>query len=174
VLGLEHDADPLGRELPVEPVRDLLRQALLHLEGASTVVDDAGELRQPDDPLGGQVADVGDADEGQQMVLAQRVERDPGGPRPARRSRRRSGTSSARTEPVSAARRTCRPCGAACRAGSRCLRRRRERPAGRAPRAARPRHRRPGAGRRRGGGWGERTRQALRPPRRRSYLRAAR
>src|SRR3954447_10811065 len=69
VLGLEDDADALAAQLVVEPVRDLGGQALLHLQGAGEVLDDAGELGQPDDPLTGQVADVGDAHERQQVVL---------------------------------------------------------------------------------------------------------
>ena len=76
VLGLEHDADALGLELALEPARDLRRQPLLDLQGAGEQLDDPGQLREADDPLAGQVADVGDADEGQQVVLAERVERD--------------------------------------------------------------------------------------------------
>src|SRR4051794_8162337 len=45
VLGLEHDADALRRELALEPVGHLRREALLDLEVAREVVDHAGELR---------------------------------------------------------------------------------------------------------------------------------
>ena len=41
-------------------------------------LDDARELREPDEPVAGHVADVRDAAERQQVVLAQGVERDPG------------------------------------------------------------------------------------------------
>src|SRR3954453_3173904 len=58
VLGLDHDADALRRELLVEPAGDLRRQALLDLKPAGEVIDDARELRQPDDAVAGEVADV--------------------------------------------------------------------------------------------------------------------
>ena len=77
VLGLDHDADALRLELALEPARDLRGQPLLDLQRAGEELDHAGELRQADDPLAGQVADVRDADERQQVVLAERVERDP-------------------------------------------------------------------------------------------------
>ena len=70
---------PLGRSSRCEPAGDLRRQPLLDLQRAGEVIDHARELRQPDDPLARQVADVGDADERQQVVLAQRVERDVAG-----------------------------------------------------------------------------------------------
>ena len=87
VLRLEHDADAARRQMRLQPVGDLLRQALLHLQVAREQVDDPGQLRKADDPVAGQVADVRDAGERQQVVLAQRVERDRAGRRRARRSR---------------------------------------------------------------------------------------
>src|ERR687897_637787 len=78
VLCLQDDADALGRQVLVEPAGDLRRQALLDLQGAREQLDHARELGQPDDALPRQVADVGDADERQEVVLAQRVEGDPG------------------------------------------------------------------------------------------------
>jgi hypothetical protein len=92
VLGLQNDADSLRLQLVLEPAGDLGRQPLLDLERAGEVVDDAGELREAEDPLARQIADVGDADERQQVVLAERMERDSPGRRRARRTRRRSGT----------------------------------------------------------------------------------
>src|SRR3712207_776297 len=79
VLGLEHHADALGLQVAVEPAGDLGGQALLDLEIAREELDDACELRQADDPLAWEVADVGDAHEREQMVLAQRVEGNAGG-----------------------------------------------------------------------------------------------
>src|SRR5215213_2628197 len=76
VLGLEHDADTLRRELALQPAGDLRGQPLLDLQRAGEVIDHPSELRQPDDPLAGDVADMGDAAERQQVVLAQGVERD--------------------------------------------------------------------------------------------------
>ena len=76
VLGFEHDADPLGREMLLQPVGDLLRQPFLHLEVAREQRDDARELRQPHDACVGDVPDVRDSRERQQVVLAQRTERD--------------------------------------------------------------------------------------------------
>src|SRR4051812_40019070 len=76
VLGLEHHADTLRRQLALEPVRHLRREPLLDLEVAGEVVDHASELREPDDPVARDVAHVRDAHERQQMVLAERVERD--------------------------------------------------------------------------------------------------
>ena len=53
-----------------------IKKALLDLQVAGEQLDDAAELAQPDDPLAGQVADVRDPVERQQMVHAQRVEGD--------------------------------------------------------------------------------------------------
>ena len=76
VLGLEHHPDALGRELGLEPVGDLLGEPLLDLQAAGEQLDHPGQLGQAEDALAGQVADVGDPGERQQVVLAQRVERD--------------------------------------------------------------------------------------------------
>ena len=62
----------------VDPLGDLPGQPLLHLQVAREQLDDARELRQPDEAVAGHVADVRDAAERQQVVLAQRVERDVG------------------------------------------------------------------------------------------------
>ena len=70
---------PLRLEVLVEPARDLRREPLLHLEVAREQVDDAGELREPDDPLARAGSRRGRRPtNGQQVVLAQRVERDGG------------------------------------------------------------------------------------------------
>ena len=76
VLGLEHDPHALGREVLLQPAGDLLGEPLLHLQPAGEQLDDARQLGQPEDPVARQVGDVRDADEGQQVVLAQRREGD--------------------------------------------------------------------------------------------------
>ena len=67
---------PDGRELALQPVGDLRRQPLLDLDRPGEVLDDPRELGQADDPLAREVGDVRDADEREQVVLTQRVERD--------------------------------------------------------------------------------------------------
>ena len=69
---------PRGREHLGDGVGDLGGHALLHLEPAGVAVDEAGQLGEPRDAavLGRDVGDVGLADEGHQVVLAQRRERD--------------------------------------------------------------------------------------------------
>ena len=70
------DADPKGLQPLHQQVGDLLGEALLDLEAAGVHVDDARDLREPDDAP---VRDVGHRrrpEERQQVVLAERVERD--------------------------------------------------------------------------------------------------
>ncbi len=62
---------PSGFELALQVVRDLAGQPFLGLYPSGVVVDRAGELGQPDDPLAGQVADVRHPDEREHVVLAQ-------------------------------------------------------------------------------------------------------
>jgi glucosyl-3-phosphoglycerate synthase len=63
-------------ELAQQPVGDLLRHPLLHLQRPAVVLHDAGQLREPDDPVLRQVGDVRRPGERQQVVLAEAVERD--------------------------------------------------------------------------------------------------
>ncbi|GAA2794453.1 hypothetical protein GCM10010441_19650 [Kitasatospora paracochleata] len=63
-------------EVLLQPVGDLLGEPFLHLRAAGEVLDDPGELGQAEDPPSRQVADVGGADERQQVVLAHRAHRD--------------------------------------------------------------------------------------------------
>ena len=79
VLGLDDDTDAARRDLLLEPVGDLLGQPFLHLGAAGEQLDHPGQLGQAEDPLPGQVADMGDADERQQVVLAHRLHRDRAG-----------------------------------------------------------------------------------------------
>src|SRR5581483_11270849 len=58
VLGLDDDADALRLEILVQPVRDLLGQALLDLQVPAEELDDAGQLGQAEDALAGHVAHV--------------------------------------------------------------------------------------------------------------------
>ena len=76
VLGLEDDPHALGPQLVLQARRDLRREALLQLKAAGEEVDHACELREPQDALRGEVGDVGDAVERQDVVHAQRLERD--------------------------------------------------------------------------------------------------
>ena len=76
VLRLDHHADPARIQPVLEPGRDLGGQPFLGLRSPGVVVDDPGELRQADDPLTGQVGQVGRAEEREQVVLAHRLDRD--------------------------------------------------------------------------------------------------
>ena len=67
---------PFGCSCLGDEVRHLGRQALLDLEAPGEVVDDPGELRQPEEPLVGEIAHMGDARERQQVVLTERGEGD--------------------------------------------------------------------------------------------------
>src|SRR5665213_1141893 len=58
------------------PVGDLLGQALLYLEIAGKQLDDAGEFGESQYAITGHVADMRNPVEWQEMVLAQRPERD--------------------------------------------------------------------------------------------------
>ena len=60
----------------LEEFGDLLGQPLLDLEPPGIHLDDARDLRQPDDAAARDVGDGRGAEERQQVVLAQRVERD--------------------------------------------------------------------------------------------------
>ena len=67
---------PRGIEHVLDRLRDLLGEPLLHLEPAREHLDDARQLREPDDAPVGDVRDVRLAEEGQQVVLAERVQLD--------------------------------------------------------------------------------------------------
>ncbi len=76
VLGFDDDADALGLEGVHEGAGDLVGETLLHLEAAGEEVGEAGELADANDLAAGDVADVADAEEGQEVVLAQRIDFD--------------------------------------------------------------------------------------------------
>ena len=76
MLGLDDDPDAPRREPLVEPVGDLLSQALLHLQAARERFDDTRQFGQAEDALTGQVPDVGDTVERQEVVLAERLKGD--------------------------------------------------------------------------------------------------
>ena len=63
----------------LEPVGDLLGEPLLYLQPAGEQLHHAGQLRQAENARRRDVADVGDPVERQQMVLAQRLERNVAG-----------------------------------------------------------------------------------------------
>ena len=70
------DADAFGFQVLLQPVGDLFGEPFLHLGPASEVLDDPGQFGQPQDAPAGQVADVGGAGERQQVVFADRPQRD--------------------------------------------------------------------------------------------------
>ncbi len=75
VLGLHDDHHADGLEAVEERVGDLGGQALLHLQAAREGLDEARELRQPDDaPALRDVGEVAPPDEGREVVLAERGE----------------------------------------------------------------------------------------------------
>ena len=76
VFADEDDTDAARIELFVQAVGDLVGEALLQLQPVRVEVDDAGELREPEDPRRGYVPDVRDASEREQVVFAHRDERD--------------------------------------------------------------------------------------------------
>lgn len=76
MFGLDHDADPPWRQVVAQPVGHLCGEPFLHLRAAGEVLDDAGQLRQPEDAGAGQVTDMRDTDEWEQVVLADRSDRD--------------------------------------------------------------------------------------------------
>ena len=77
MLGLDDDDDPLGIQDFVDRVSDLGSQALLDLRAARVAFDHAGQLGQArHDAAARDVAHVGAAVEGQQVVLAHREEGD--------------------------------------------------------------------------------------------------
>src|ERR1700733_745617 len=76
MVGFEDDAYPLRLEVFLQPVCYLDGEAFLDLEVPGEQLHHPGQLGQPQDPFGGYVADVGHAVEGQEVVLAQRVEGD--------------------------------------------------------------------------------------------------
>ena len=73
---LEDDADTLWYQALLEELGDLLGQALLDLQATRVHLDDPWDLGQPDDPTARDIGDGCAAEERQQVVLAQRVERD--------------------------------------------------------------------------------------------------
>src|SRR5262249_982080 len=74
--GLDDHADALREERIVERLGDLSRQPLLDLEAAAEHLDEARQLREAKDLPVRNVRDVRLAEEGQEMMLAQRVEVD--------------------------------------------------------------------------------------------------
>ena len=73
---LEDDADPLRLQPFLQELGDLLGEAFLDLEPARVHLDDARDLREPDHAAARDVGDRGGPEERQQVVLAERVERD--------------------------------------------------------------------------------------------------
>jgi hypothetical protein len=78
VLGLHDHADALGAQVPVQVLGDLAGQPLLGLHPVAEVLHDPGQLGEPHDAVGRDVADVRDPDERQHVVLADGPDRDAG------------------------------------------------------------------------------------------------
>ena len=76
VLGLDHDARAAWAHRSLHPVVHLLRDALLQLQSVGDVLDRAGDGREADQVVARQESDVSQTAERQQVVLAQRLERD--------------------------------------------------------------------------------------------------
>lgn len=74
--GLDHDDDAAGIELVDKAFGDLAREAFLQLEPARVYVHEPGELREAENARARQVRDVRVAMERQQVVLAERIERE--------------------------------------------------------------------------------------------------
>src|SRR5664280_206553 len=77
VLSFNDDGNAIWPQILIEKISDLRRQAFLHLRPLGKTVDDPGKFGKSDDlaPLG----DIGDmrlADERQQMMLTNGIERD--------------------------------------------------------------------------------------------------
>ena len=76
MFGLDDHADAARMQVVVEPVGDLLGEAFLHLGAVGEEFHHAGEFGQSENAVAGQVSDVRDADERQQVMLADRPDRD--------------------------------------------------------------------------------------------------
>ena len=76
VRRLEVDGDAARRDELDERVGDLLAEPLLHGEAPREQAHEPRQLRDADDPVAGDVADVRDAVERQRVVLAEALERD--------------------------------------------------------------------------------------------------
>ena len=76
VRGFQVHCDSVRLHQLCERVGDLLAQALLHGETAREQAHQTSQLRDPDDPLVRDVADVRETVERQRMMLAKRVEGD--------------------------------------------------------------------------------------------------
>ena len=89
---LQDHGDAFGVQVRVEAVGDLFRQSFLDLQPACELLEDAGQFGQSEDAPGREVADVGDAVEGQQVVFAESLERQVAGEDQLVVPRRRWGT----------------------------------------------------------------------------------
>jgi len=76
VSGLDYDDDAPGIELLGDEVGNLVGHAFLHLGPLGDFLDDAGEFAESGYLSAGEIADVGDSHEGEEVVLAHAVETD--------------------------------------------------------------------------------------------------
>lgn len=71
MLGLEHDPDAVRLEVSMEPPCNLHGKPLLHLQVPSEQIYYSRELRQANDSICGQITNVRNAVEWQQVMLAE-------------------------------------------------------------------------------------------------------
>src|SRR5438128_12692215 len=76
MVRLDHDTHTARLEYVHEGVRHLVGESLLHLEPPGKHLDHARDLGETDQTAVRQVGDVRPTEEGQQVVLAQRVDLD--------------------------------------------------------------------------------------------------
>ena len=70
MLALDHHGHALGLENVADGIGDLYRHFFLDLKALRIDIDQTRQLADADDPVGGQVGDVGDADNRRHVVLA--------------------------------------------------------------------------------------------------------
>src|ERR1700694_1509850 len=76
MIGLDDDAHADGFQVLVQTLSDLRGHPLLHLEAPAVQLDQARQLAEADQPAARDVADMYPAEEGQQVMLAERVHLD--------------------------------------------------------------------------------------------------
>lgn len=76
MFGLKNHSYSSRRQLLREVAGHLLSEALLHLKVAREQLNDSGELGEPNEAIPWHITDMRDATKRQQVVFAQRMERD--------------------------------------------------------------------------------------------------
>ena len=76
VRGFDDDADAAGLQKGIESVTDLLSESFLYLESTRIHIDDARDLTQSDHMFGGEIPYMNLANEGEKVMLTERIEFD--------------------------------------------------------------------------------------------------